>query len=250
MQALQVKFQDYLQNDNETILQDLTAPVSRLNIYKDAYFSRLTQALNCDYPVTAEFLGEDLFQFLARQYIVLHPSTSRSIRWFGDNFPEFLGKNSHHFAEFLAELAGFELALVNALDSQDATAITENALHQIKATQWAKARFELHPSLQWIQLQWNCVAIWKATHKKQKQPVKKYQKPQTWIIWRHQCQRYFVKLTAAETWTLKAMQRQTPFDEICQGLSPWLPKKYQILSATHFLKKGVERGWITKILVR
>src|SRR5579862_3161955 len=108
---LQNKFQSYLINSNNDIRLDIeetkkVSATTRLQIYSNAYRFRLIEALASNYPVLQKYLGADSFQELAIQYIDEHPSTFRSIRWFGNQLENFLREHNQYNAfPYLAELS-------------------------------------------------------------------------------------------------------------------------------------------------
>src|SRR5512137_2036004 len=97
---------------------------TRLGIYRNAYRLRLAEVLRTDYEVLHAYLGDELFDALAREYIAAHPSTFRNVRWFGGKLAECL-RSAPRFAEHpeLADLAQFEWSLGQAFDAPDEDAI-------------------------------------------------------------------------------------------------------------------------------
>ena len=74
LRELQADFQNYLLQQNPCITFDIigttTVPViTRLNIYRDAYYLRLIEAFQQDYPALQALLGEKHFEQLCRNYI-------------------------------------------------------------------------------------------------------------------------------------------------------------------------------------
>ncbi len=242
LQRLQMEFQAYIQERSIDIFPDIATPSSisrqsRLTIYQEAYFTRLIDALICDFPATQRLIGETLFSQLAKQYIKQYPSQQASLHGLGRHFPLFL--EQHH--SLWSELARFELALVNAFEAIDAPMMTMTKLQQIPADQWDQLRFHFHPSVQLLFLQWNTVFLWKNLHKIKPPRVKQCHQKQTWLVWRQHHESYFVKLNRHEAWALQAAIQNRPFAEICQGLQQWTPQKQLILFATQLLTTWVQR---------
>src|SRR5512138_2079708 len=61
----------------------------RLDVYVGMYGTRLVDVLREDYPRVAAILGAD-FADAARRYVLAHPSTHHSLRWFGRGFAAFI----------------------------------------------------------------------------------------------------------------------------------------------------------------
>src|SRR5271169_6033809 len=95
LKNLESQFQNYLMHSNPEIVKhtDSTEKVPaevRLDIYGNAYRSRLIEALTASYPILELYFGTDDFEELCLAYIAAHPSEYRSIRWFGDKMADFL----------------------------------------------------------------------------------------------------------------------------------------------------------------
>ena len=66
--------------------------LERINIYSRGYYQRLIACLKIDYPSLVNFLGEDLFNHFAFNYIKENPSKSYTLYELGDSFHLFLQK--------------------------------------------------------------------------------------------------------------------------------------------------------------
>ena len=65
--------------------------LSRVNIYANAYFFRIRDALREDFPKTLGIIGEDRFHNLVTDYLLVRPSSHWSLRYAGRHLPAFLG---------------------------------------------------------------------------------------------------------------------------------------------------------------
>ena len=83
---VQGDFQQYLLEGSSSAVEPhvvgtARVPVAtRLAIYGDGYVSRLLEALEANFPVLGELLGEDDFQTLGTAYVRSYPSPFFSIR--------------------------------------------------------------------------------------------------------------------------------------------------------------------------
>ncbi len=97
------------------------APLQRLDIYRGMYELRLIEALRVDYPGLSAFLGDDVFEELAKLYIAACPSESYTLNRFGDRLPDFLaqvdGLRRPRFAEALARLEWTETCVFDEEES-------------------------------------------------------------------------------------------------------------------------------------
>ena len=63
---------------------------ARIEVYADAYFSRLLDVLREDFPRLSALLGPERFEELARDYLRSHPSEHPSVRHLGRAMAGFL----------------------------------------------------------------------------------------------------------------------------------------------------------------
>ena len=92
--ATDARFQDNVLTGNPAIDGEIEGNSAefrdaRLAIYRDAYRLRLIEVLGNDYDVLHAYLGDELFDALAGEYVAAHPSTFRNVRWFGGQFLRF-----------------------------------------------------------------------------------------------------------------------------------------------------------------
>ncbi len=75
--------------------KDLVMPAGldsaqRLSIYRNNTFITLTEALASTFPIVKELVGEDFFDFTAKEFIKNHPPMQGPLFEYGDNFSQFL----------------------------------------------------------------------------------------------------------------------------------------------------------------
>lgn len=253
---LQNKFQEYLQNVNDDMQENIlgTEKVSvetRLSIYKNAYYSRLIEALQSTYPVLNKYLGEEAFEVIMLEYIHHRPSTYRSIRWFGDQLDIFLADHLEYQASpYLSELAKFEWTMSQVFDSANADSILLEEIGKIPPALWENMRFYLHPSVRLVHLKWNVVAIWQALSDDEKPMVpKENEVAVSWITWRKDLISQFCSMPNDEAWAVNAMSQGKSFGEICEGLCQWRKEEDAPMYAASLLKGWVIAGLISKVYV-
>ena len=83
---------------------------SALQVYRNGYFARLTEALGETYEACWWVLGDERFFEICKDFIKGHPSKVDNLSHYGFEFPEFL-KTINEFSNFpfLVDLANFEL---------------------------------------------------------------------------------------------------------------------------------------------
>lgn len=140
-----------------------TSKDEMLDVYFNAYRSRLSEILEDDLEIVARYLGEELFGHVAAGYLDTHPSDVRNARYFSRHAAQFLAE-TEPFSRWpqVADLAAIELALGEAFDAAEATPFNLAELVATPADAWERLHFRPHPSLRRIDAKTNAFAIWTA----------------------------------------------------------------------------------------
>lgn len=228
LRKIQENFQSYLRGFDhaiESCIEDREQNFAktRLYLYKDAYYLRLIDALQRDYPGVFLLLEKSEFEKMATQYINQKPSQHYSINLFGKGIPGFL-KQTEPYAKRseLAEMASFELALNMAIDTLDAPALSPEDMTKIDQERWPRLKIIPHPSLQILKLKWNVAEVWQAMSEKKSLPDLVKGQTNTWIAWRKDIHTYYVMLNQQDAFIIQSMQKQLPVAKICEGLCRWM----------------------------
>jgi hypothetical protein len=225
-------------------------PVStRLGIYSGGYGARLTEALQTNYPVLAQLLGESDFDGLAAAYIRSHDSSYTSIRYYGNELEAFLAQDpTYAEVPLLAELARWEWAMTETFDAADAPALGIEALGSVPPERWADLRFEWHPSIRRLQLTWNVPQIWNAiTHETERPQPAVTAEPGQWLIWRREWATYFRSASPSEAAALDAARSDSSFGELCELLCRLLGEADAPAEAAGYLRDWLQSGLIVKL---
>ena len=254
---IQTDFQRYLLKGDSVVESHVVGtervPIAtRLAIYGDGYRARLAEALEANFPVLCELLGEGDFETLAATYIRTHDSPFFSIRYYGNALSEFLAAEPEYAgAPVLAELARWEWAMTEVFDAADSEPTTVSDLAQVAPEDWAELRFEWHPSVRRLALSWNAPQVWKAVSEAddETQPaipeVVFNPEPIEWLLWRHELQTYFRSLQPGEAVALTAARAGQSFGAICALLSTEFGETRAPAMAAGFLRTWVESGLLT-----
>lgn len=254
LKELQQNFKHHLFNQEspivEHIVSDELSSEFRLSIYANAYVSRLLETLENDYPVLQTLLGDDPFYELGEVYIRQYPSTYTSLRWFGQHLADFLQEAApYHKTPWLAEMAKFEWALVDAFNASDQQSINEHDIAQVPPDQWPNLSFIFHPSVFSVIYQWNILPIWQAH--KAGEPLPKPTRllnSETCLVWRQNLKTLFRTLEADEAQIFSAAQQGANFSQICEQLSQYIDDAEQIpLRAVSLLKTWLSHGLIADL---
>ena len=130
----------------------LTA-LERLDIYRRMYELRLIEALRVDYPGLHRFLGEDVFDELARMYVRQSPSRSYTLNRLGDALPQFLAQvEGLPRPRFVLDLARLELAETQVFDEEESPVADGSAVNGILPERWESIRLRPIAALRLIEL--------------------------------------------------------------------------------------------------
>jgi len=165
-------------------------PVTQLSIYSYAYQSRLKEVLGNDFPAMLMAIGDDDFYQLAEDYIEAHPSHYFSLRDFGKQMPGFIlnliqNNESYKNNHWLYELSLFEWTLGQTFDAADTPLCSEHDMATVPPEAWPDLKFEIHPSVQRLNLVWNTPEMWQALTSDNPSQVSAQSETMTpWLFWR------------------------------------------------------------------
>jgi hypothetical protein len=251
---IQHDFQEYLLRATAGIVDhvagtDRVPLPTRLRVYSDAYYSRLTEALAANFPALAELLGEKDFNRLAAEYIATHDSRFASIRYYGDELAQFLATEPRYRpVPLLADLARWEWTMAAVFDSADADPIDARALSGKAPAEWATMRLTFHPSVHVLEFAWNAPQIWKAINDGTARPAAAVaREPASWLLWRHRLKEYFRSLGAAEEDALATALAGETFGDVCAVMCAHFREEDAPAEAAGFLRSWIESGMVTAV---
>jgi len=224
-------------------------PLRRLQIYRHAYRSRLTDALAANYPALARALGDEAFSELATQYIDARPSRKPSIRWFGDELDDYVELNDALPHPALRDLLRLEWAICCAFDAADSPLATRDDLVSHEPEAWPVLRLDLHPSVSLLNLAWNVELTWQALSRDAEAGVE-HALPEpvehlhSLVVWREGLTPKWRSLDGAEAECLRALQRREVFAELCRITARELDAERAPASVVGWLQ-----GWLADGLI-
>ena len=254
--VLQDQFQQFIVSGqagiNDSIVQTETVSVdTRLAIYRDGYKLRLIESLTTSFPAVHAYLGTEAFQEVCSSYIDAHPSSYRSIRWYGDVLAQFLQNYYDKRYSFLAELAEFEWKMTLAFDAADDQVLHIAEMTSIPPQSWVDMQFTLHSSVQRLDFFWNAVPLWHTLIKDEDLP-ELINNPNTtsWVLWRSPDYIIqFYSMSEEEAWGLDAIQQGLSFSQLCEGLCQWVPTEEVGMRAASYLKNWIQNGMVSQLLI-
>ena len=246
---LQQSFQQFLLTGhpqiNASIVSSKHVSVdTRLHIYKQAYQLRLIECLSTNFPGLHNYLGDEEFNSLGNAYLQAHPSTFRSVRWFGDGLANFIKTNYDTRFAYLVELVDFEWKMTLAFDEADDSVLQVEDMAAIKPELWPDLRFELHASVQRADYRWNVPEVWHALINDPEIPEwNSNDVGLPWIIWRYPDYTvHYYNLSESEAWAIDTINQGATFAKMCEGLCQWFDEEAVGMAAASYLKGWIQKG--------
>ena len=251
LEQLQSEFKDYLYTGaNEAELAANVASANnidsllRLDIYRNAYYIRLQEALAHDFPALLAVMGDEAFGSETADYLQAYPSTSPSLRYVGQHLSTWLDQ---HNKPALADLVRLEWAILKAFDAADADVLDGDNLQNIPAEQWEQLRFTLHPAVTLLAVGSNVMTIWRAYIKKQPLPAIQEDSPDTLVVSRSRNGPVSQSISAENHTFLNALVNNKTFGEACEQLAKLESANHVPQIAAQCLTQALSNGWISNV---
>lgn len=187
-------------------------PAQRVGIYADMYWARIRDVLRGDFARTAEVLGDQRFDELARGYVARRPSRDPSIARVGEAFADHLA--AHLPAEappYVPDLARLEWARVAAFTAADATPLRLDDLQRMAADALPDLHLRPVPSLTLLELGWPVQRLLAEAAPDAIAPA-----PTLLRVWRHELLVFHATVDAVERPALLGLLRGATFEEIAE----------------------------------
>lgn len=237
--------------DDGAVLPELApgrnaSPNLGLAIYRNAYSSRLCEALENDHPALGTYLGDTLWASLCEGYIAANPSKVRSLRNFGASLPDYLrAVQPYASSPQIAELAQWERLLLDCFDAADADRAEWSTLLGAPEASWPNLRLRFHPSLQLHRVAWNSVEIWRALKDDQAPPSVALASSDHWLLWRDSDSvTRFRSLGEDETAAFAHFLRGGDFSGLCEQLLRRQPEDLVPAMALAMLNRWCAEGLV------
>lgn len=255
MASFHEQFEAYLKGEDdsvtELVINDSKGDATtRMNIYRDAYSLRLIDILYSDFPVIYEILGTDSFIDLAKDYIRKYPSTSFTVRYFGQHLAKYL-QEEVPYADYpyLSQIADFEWAKGTVFDAPDTAIFTLEDLAKIPAETWETATFTFVPAMTRLIYDYNVPQIWKAIDRggQDSEPVA-LNDPMPWVMWRKDLDPNWYSMTTEEDWFFIQARHGKNFTELCEGLTQWIDDEDKIAAkAAEIVSRWIDEKMLVSI---
>jgi hypothetical protein len=254
--ALQLAMKRYLFEGDRAVARAIDdrgglSADDRLSIYANAYRARSIEALSTDYPALCRMLGDADFASLCERYVRAFPSRSFTLRDFGASLSRHVaGDDAVANRAFMSELAAVEWAFVDAFDAPDAPTADARAMAGWAPEDWPDLEIDVHPSVRWLDLEWNSLEIWKAvTTDGERLPIESFE-PRGCFVWRRGFETVFRAVDAVERSAWLALAGGGTFASTCEALVGEVEPDAVPLRAATLLHTWLADGLIAEVRVR
>jgi hypothetical protein len=233
--------------DGLVLGDDRLGAVERVDVYANMYFFRLLECLEEDFPAVAAVVGHEAFHALAADYVEVHPSEHPSLRMLGRSFGDFLDGHAlrkRHF--WIADLARFEWALLEAFDVEDVAPVGADRLAEFGADDWPRLRLRFSPSLRLIEA---CAAVdevWKAATDSRPIPSLE-RRPSPFRVWREELRVFHHPLAPVEHAALVAASRGAVFADVCEAAAGMVGEEEAATAVARVLARWLADGMVTSV---
>lgn len=239
--------------DDAVLTEILDSPKEKrgvlFGVYRNAYGSRLAEAMRNDHDMLHSYLGDEMFDTLAHAYIAAHPSRHPNVRWFSRALPEFL-KSTEPYKDYpiLSELSALEKAFNDAFDAEDAPVTALADMAQFAPEKWGDFKFEPHPSAFRLDVTTNASRIWLALKNDETPPDSAIlEEPCHLLIWRQDVIPMFRELTPEETMIWDEASNGIPFGTLCSMLAAYADPDGAAARGAGYLQGWIAGGLLTRV---
>jgi uncharacterized protein (UPF0276 family) len=190
----------------------------RLHVYHHAYRARLSSVLADSFAKTFSYIGADVFEQHARDFVVKCPPRQQSLSGYGEGLPDYLHSIYPHNPE-LCDLAQLDWDLRTRFDVADVDALSADSLRTGPdaahvAEHWLLNDAPLHPSLVLREISTNVAQIWLAIDTDTEVPeVLHLPARKTIAIWRKELQPHFFVMSDDEALFVRQLFAGASIDE-------------------------------------
>jgi hypothetical protein len=141
--------------------------VERLEVYANAYYARLLECLRDEFPALVHAASEEVFDGLAFEYLLRHPSTSYTLGDLGKKFPTFLEETrpvddhddpgAPSWPDFVIDMARLERTYAEVFDglgTETSKPLSIADASAILPDRWPDARLVCVPCLRLLALRY------------------------------------------------------------------------------------------------
>jgi len=220
-----------------------------MDVYRNAYRSRLVDALRQSYPRTARLAGETAFRQAAAHHLIEHPPSSWTLDHAGAGFAQTCAMLFTQDTD-VAEVAALEWAMGQAFIAANACPLNltsfSNATADFSEQDWETFGLDLLPGTALLPATVDLVLLWRdlaqdGPDTPRREPL---DGPRTALVWREDEQPVFILISLNEAQTLGLMMAGKSFGMACAALSSLLGEEEAARQAGAMLGRWVNLGLV------
>jgi hypothetical protein len=193
----------------------------RLEIYANAYFSRILTVLSKDYPALENALGSDRFNDLVTSYLLVEPSRHASLRYVGARLAGFLSNHDaageiRAQAPWAGDLAAFEWTRAEVFDAPDAPVLLRSDLASLAAEQFGDLQLRRGPWTRCDRYDHAVARLWRAGQEGEGIVPDDAIEETHMLVWRREERVLHRSLESAEAGALLLLGEGRSFAALCE----------------------------------
>ena len=214
----------------------------RLDIYAEAYFSRLCDNLAEDFRAVQHLVGEGVFQRIVLEYLQAHPPQSFDASRVGQYLPVFL-KTYFLGKEIMAlpDLARLEWVCVESFHAKDEKPFDLGSCRNFSESAWAAARFQLGASVHFILSDWNIDDLWSGRSNQVESSERHL------IVFRHNYNVHVQAIDELKALVLNLLGQGLSLSNVCERLESELAEEAGLPPVMQWFEEWVRVGIISSI---
>lgn len=222
-----------------------------MEVYRNAYRTRLIDTLSDMFERTARWVGEEAFKAAAAHHAITHPPKSWTLDHAGEGFDATLAELFAADPD-VAELAWLEGAMTYVFVAENAEPLDGEGFGQATAgfeeQDWAEMRLSLLPGLAHRGVDHDLPTIWKAMGA-EAEALEKYslETRQHCVVWREQEEPVFQMVDCDQGAALSAIEAGANYAEMCGVLAERVGEGLAAERAGAMLAAWLQTGWLTGV---
>ena len=146
-----------------TVVEDSFDATERLRIYRNNFLIGLGEALNSNFPVVRQMLGDEFFAQAARAFILRAPPDKPCLFEYGEGFPEFLA-DLPEMAKlpYVPEMASFEFARIASYHAPVEALLTDAAIARVPPEKLSDLPIRLARHVRLLPVRFPILDLWQA----------------------------------------------------------------------------------------
>jgi hypothetical protein len=223
-----------------------------MDIYRNAYRSRLVNAVRSSYERTVRWVGEDAFRQAAVHHVIVHPPGSWTLDAVGLGFADTLRELFPADPE-VSELAWLEWAMHGCFVAADDTPMDVARFQAATAgfldADWSNMRLRMLPGTAVSEISRDIAGLWQGLAPAATgQALPPVQVMQSCVVWREGLQPVFATVGRAEGSALSTLLDGGNYGEACEALIEMLGEAAAVSEAGLMLGRWLHNGMIAEVI--